>query len=137
MIDVNKRVEQYVALRDARRELKSNFEVEDKKLRDLQELVVGQLSQHMTDTGTESLRTEHGTCYRTVKYSASLADPDAFMNYVINNQRFDLLDRRANVTAVKEFIKTNKEQPPGVNFSSTSEVGVRRANKSKDEGSEE
>jgi hypothetical protein len=38
------------------------------------------------------------------------------MDYVIANAAYDLLDRKANVTAVTEFIKENNA-PPGVNFS--------------------
>jgi hypothetical protein len=51
------------------------------------------------------------------------------MRYVIANQKFELLDRRANVTAVKEFVKENKEQPPGCNLSAVETVGVRRPSK--------
>jgi len=74
----------------------------------------------------ESVRTDTGTVYRTEKKSASLADPDAFMRYVIGNEAWDLLDRKANVKAVEDFIEENDLAPPGVNFSTTYVVGVRR-----------
>jgi len=81
----------------------------------------------ITSDPGNSIATDAGTAYRTEKKSASLADSEAFMNYVIANQAFDLLDRKANVTAVEEHIKENDAPPPGVNFSSTFVVGVRRA----------
>jgi hypothetical protein len=127
MIDVNLKVSQYVGLRDARRALKAAFDKEDRELRELQDKVAGQLQEHMTATGIKSLRTDHGTCYTTTKDSAALADPNAFMAYVIEHNRFDLIDRRANVVAVRKFIEQNKTQPPGVNWSSRAEIGVRRA----------
>jgi hypothetical protein len=48
------------------------------------------------------------------------------MNHVISTKNFDLLDRRANSTAVREFIKKNNVQPPGVNLSAHRTVGVRK-----------
>jgi hypothetical protein len=56
-----------------------------------------------------------------------LADPEAFMKYVIDNQAFDMLDRKANVTAVKEYVQETGALPPGVNLSSIKTIGVRRA----------
>jgi hypothetical protein len=84
------------------------------------------LLEHLNTINGESVRTEMGTVYRTEKKSAPLADPDAFMRYVIGNEQWDLLDRKANVTAVADFIEENNEAPPGVNFSTTYVVGVRR-----------
>jgi hypothetical protein len=48
------------------------------------------------------------------------------MRYVIGNEAWDLLDRKANVKAVEDFIEENDLAPPGVNFSTTYVVGVRR-----------
>jgi len=45
---------------------------------------------------------------------------------VIGSEAWDLLDRKANVTAVSDFIEENNAPPPGVNFSTTYVVGVRR-----------
>jgi hypothetical protein len=84
------------------------------------------LLEHLNVINGESVRTDTGTVYRTEKKSAGLADPDAFMRYVIGNEAWDLLDRKANVTAVSDFIEENNSPPPGVNFSTTYVVGVRR-----------
>jgi hypothetical protein len=87
----------------------------------------GLLLQHLNDLNTNSASTDNGTVYRTEKKAASLADADAFMKHVIATGDFDLLDRKANVSAVAEYIETNNVPPPGVNFSSTYVVGVRRS----------
>jgi hypothetical protein len=85
------------------------------------------LLAHLNSINGNSVATENGTVYRTEKKSASLADAQAFMDFVIANQAFDLLDRKVNVTAAEEYIKGNDAPPPGVNFSSTFVVGVRRS----------
>jgi hypothetical protein len=85
------------------------------------------LLAHLNSLNGNSVATDAGTVYRTEKKSASLADAQAFMDFVIAHQAYDLLDRKANVTAVEEYIKGNYAPPPGVNFSSTFVAGVRRA----------
>ncbi|KRQ07508.1 hypothetical protein [Bradyrhizobium manausense] len=74
-----------------------------------------------------SVATDAGTVYRSEKKSASLADAQAFMDYVIQNNAWDLIDRKANVTAVEDFINQHNAPPPGVNWSSTFVAGVRRS----------
>jgi hypothetical protein len=94
------------------------------------------LLNHLNAIGGNSLNTDAGTVYRTEKKSASLSDSTAFMDYVIANSAFDLLDRKANVTAVTEFVKENNTPPPGVNFSSAYVVGVRRPTQEKEKQEE-
>jgi len=55
------------------------------------------------------------------------------MDYVTTNKLFDLLDRRANTTAVKAFVKKNNQLPPGCNLSAVETVGVRRPGAAKDD----
>lgn len=126
-VDINMRVEQYVALRD---EIKRLNDEHKKKMEPYNELLArfnGELLQHLQTINSESVRTKSGTVYRTDKKSASLVDAEAFMKFVIANNEFDLLDRKANSTAVEEFIKATGAPPPGANFTITHVVGVRRS----------
>jgi hypothetical protein len=54
------------------------------------------------------------------------------MQHVIQNNSFELLDKRANVTAVKDYVKEHNTTPPGVNLSSITSIGVRRPAKAKE-----
>jgi hypothetical protein len=128
--DLSHRVKQYVALRDHIKELDKEHADRMKPYREtldqLNSLLLASLDQ--IGQGVDSIRTDEGTVYRTEKKSASLADPAAFMKYVIEQQAWDLLDRKANVTAVADFIEEHNTQPPGVNFQRTFVAGVRRPN---------
>lgn len=124
---VEKRVKQYIATRDAIKAANEAHEERIKPLVDLQNRLTGWLQNFLEQAGAESIKTSEGTCYTTTRYTASLADPEAFMKYVIGNNAFDLLDRKANVTAVKDYVAEKGTLPPGVNMSSISTVGVRRA----------
>jgi len=48
------------------------------------------------------------------------------MKFVVDNNKFELLDRRANATAVKDYVAANNVLPPGCNLSAICTVGVRR-----------
>jgi hypothetical protein len=127
MADIATRVAQYVKLRDLIKEKNDAHKLAMKTHNETLEQLNSVLLSHLNNVGANSASTDNGTVYRTEKKSASLADGKLFMDYVIAQGAWDLLDRKANVTAVEEFIKGNNAPPPGVNFSSTYVVGVRRA----------
>ena len=126
--NVDKWVEQFIQLRDARKALKDVFEKKDAELKGLMDERAGRLQAFLDNSGLEKASTKAGTVYTTTAYSASLSDPNAFMEFVIAHNRFDLLDRRANKVAVKEYVQSTNELPPGCNLNAIKTVGVRRAN---------
>lgn len=125
--DVAKRVKQYVDVRDTIKRVEERHKAELAPLVEIQQRLQGILEAALDSANAESLRTANGTCYKSTRYSASLADPEAFMNYVIANNAFHLLDRRANATAVQDYVKEHHELPPGCNLNGIRSVGVRRA----------
>lgn len=130
---VDKRIAQYVALRDRIKEMDEAHDAAKKPLTAAMEEISGFLQQFLDDSGSESIKTKFGTCYSSVRYSASLLDAKAFMDYVISNEAFDLLDRRANVTAVKAYVEETGGLPPGCKLSAMRTVGVRRGKGDKDD----
>lgn len=126
-VKVQERVKQYVKTRDAIKAMDEAHEEAKRPLVELQNLLTGWLQNFMEQAGADNVKTSEGTCYHSTRYTASLADPEAFMQYVISNKKYDLLDRKANVTAVKDYVAENNALPPGVNLSAIKTVGVRRA----------
>lgn len=122
-----RRTEQYVAVRDKIREISEKHSDELKPFVELQNALTAWFTEQLDKVGAKSVKTAQGTVYQSTRYSASLNDPKAFMDYVIANNAFDLLDRKANSTAVRDFIEQHKSEPPGVRLSAIRTVGVRRA----------
>lgn len=131
--DMEKRTRQFIEVRDAIKKIEDETKQKLKPLREIQEILAGRIQAFMVANSLENLRTNAGTCYTTTRHTASLADPEAFMKYVIEHGAFDLMDRRANSTAVKDFVKKNKALPPGCNLNAIETVGVRRAGSTSDE----
>ena len=125
--DMNRRVQQYVALRDALKLLDDEHDLARKEFVESMDVLQGRIRSFMEANKLENLKTAHGTCYRSTRYTASLADADAFMKHVIETKEYELLDRRANANAVKAYVEKHNGLPPGVNLNSIQTVGVRRA----------
>jgi hypothetical protein len=120
-------VEQYVKLRDAISKADENHKIKTSGAREYLELLGGAMRDKLTDIGADSAKTPAGTVYKTIKKSATVADGSVFRKYVVDNAAFDLVDMRANAPAVSEYVSQNGGiAPPGLNYSTRVEVGVRR-----------
>lgn len=124
--DLNTRIGQFIAIRDLLKEFDDKTAQDRKKLSGTLEQLNGMIQRFMDTHKLENMSTANGTAYKSSRTTASLADPAAFMNYVISHQQWDLLDRRANSTACKAFAEEHKALPPGVNLSTVESVNIRR-----------
>ncbi len=125
-VDLNKRIEQYVVVRDRIKEIKKRHKEELAPWDDTLEKLNGVLLGHLNAIGVDSVAGEAGTAYKTMKQSASIADVKAFWDFIVANQAWDLIDKKANVPAVADYIEEHKAAPPGVNFNQVFVAGVRR-----------
>lgn len=126
--DLELQISNFIWVRDALAKVDKQWEDERADLVSMKERLEGRIHKFLRDHNiTGSVKTQAGTAYTSTKYTASLADPKAFMDYVVNTGQFDLLERRASVTAVKQFIEDNNGQlPAGCNISSHTSLRVRR-----------
>lgn len=129
--DMEKRVRQYIEVRDALERLDEKQKAERKPLQEVQDLLAGVIQKFLDDHSLEGLKTDAGTCYVSVRHTATVADPDAFINFVISTKDFDLLERRASATAVRAYVAEHGTLPTGVNLHALASVGVRRPTKGK------
>lgn len=121
-------VDKYIKLRDLKAKLKAEFEEKIAPLEAAMEKVEAVLLGAFDQMGVESARTANGTAYISMKTSASVADRDAYFAWVLANpeERMIFVEARANKTAVEHYKDTNQELPPGVNWSATRTVNIRR-----------
>lgn len=122
-----KLVEFYIELRDRRAKRKAAYENDDEADKLKQEKIEGMLLQRFREEGIESIKSAAGTAYTLTRTSATVADGEAFFNYCRENDAWDLVDKRANKTAVVAFRNEYNDLPPGINYSETLTIGVRRS----------
>lgn len=126
-VDINHRVEQYIKLRDMIKKKDDDHKDAMAPFREALEKLNALLLSHLDAVGVDSAKASAGTVYKTVKKSASLEDADQFMRHVIGTENWDLLERKASQKAVEAFLEENGVLPPGVKFSQTIVVGVRKS----------
>lgn len=83
------------------------------------------ITERAQKDGLENVKTPKGTAYWSMHYTCTVANPEAFFNFVKENEAWDLIEKRASKTAVKSFIDEEEKTPPGVNFSSYRAFNVR------------
>lgn len=125
-IDVEKRVGQYVQLRDLKAEMEAKHEEELKPVKQTMLMIEEELKMALNTMNATNMKTTQGTVSITNKASASAADLNAFWTWVVTQGAFDMLDRKPNVTAITEYVNQNGVPPPGVNYSIRVGIGVRR-----------
>jgi hypothetical protein len=125
----DKLVKAFVDTRSVIEDIEERYKQEKKKPLRLKELLTEQLLKKLKQTGQEMARTKYGTVTAVTHDTASCSDPDIFIHYVSEHNAYELLDRRPNKTACKEFLKNNGELPPGVKFNSKQDVNVRNIKK--------
>ena len=127
-VDLGRLILNYVAVRDRKREIERKHKDYIKSYDQVLDEISSKLMKIMQDSNVDSLSTEGGTAYQVTKASATIRDPSAFREYVIEQTCFDLVDWRANANAVMKFIDETGFVPPGLNTHTFTKVLVRRPN---------
>lgn len=120
-----KMVEQYIVLRDHKKAADAEYKKSMERVNQAMEKLEGMLLKHLQEAGADSIACKAGTVYRNTQNSATVKDMQAFRDWVITNDGWDVVDLRANKVAVEALLKEGTEVP-GVNFTSIHTVGVRR-----------
>lgn len=126
-MNIQELVGKYVKIRDAKAEITAQHKKELERYNHALDKIEKMLAAEFEELGTDSVRTDAGTAYRSVQTSASVADRDAFFRFVEENKAWNFLESRVNKTAVSEFIAANDDLPPGVNVSRRVVVNIRRS----------
>ena len=72
------------------------------------------------------METKHGTAFLTTTDFATVADWDAMLTFVRENDAYDMLEKRVSKTAVRGYIEQTKTVPPGVNYGTRLDVNIRK-----------
>lgn len=123
---LDKIVKAYIAIREARDRLRAEFKEQEEKLNEQLAVLEQTMRAELDKLGVESVRTEFGTAFVTYKDFVSVENWDAVLDFVLRNQAYHFLTRSVVKSAVKEFLETSGEVPPGVRYERIREVQVRK-----------
>jgi hypothetical protein len=120
----------YLKIRDARSELKSKYEDEDKQLEAQMDVIEARLLEICKDTDADSIKTQAGTVMRRVATRYWTNDWDSMYQFVKDNDALGLFEKRISQTNMKQFLEENPDKfPKGMLLDSQYKITVRRSNK--------
>jgi hypothetical protein len=117
----------YVKLRDGKRAEAQAFKERVAKIDAAMSKLEAKLLTQLDATGGDAIRTQSGTAYKTTKTSATVADWDALLKYILEENAYHMLEHRVSKDAVADFKEENNDLPPGVNWREEVCIGVRRS----------
>jgi len=120
----------YLKIRDARSELKSKYEEEDKQLEAQMDVIEAKLLDICRTTDADSIKTQAGTVMRRVAIRYWTNDWDSMYEFVKENDAYGLFEKRISQTNMKQFLEENPDKfPKGMLLDSQYKITVRRSNK--------
>ncbi len=126
-ISVERLTRAYLKIRDKRAELKAKFDEEEAVLSKQLDKVKSALLDYCKEHEVESVRTNAGIFYRTVKTRYWTNDWESFHKFLVNVEAPELLEKRINQGEMKKFLEENPEHvPPGLNTDSEYVISVRK-----------
>ncbi len=125
---IDKRVAQFIMIRDEIETIEERHKAELKPFKAAKDRLAGEMLEFLDSTGQKSAKTAEGTVTVSVRHTAVCADPDRFIEFVFENDLRELIDRRANATACRDYAEEHDGVlPPGVKLNSMRIVGVTRS----------
>lgn len=76
--------------------------------------------------GVSSFKTPHGTAFLTTTDFANVADWDAVLRFIREQEAFDMLEKRVSKTAVRAYMDEAGTVPPGINYGTRIDVNIRK-----------
>ena len=124
---VDAMIENYVRLRDKKKEVEDRHKMELAPFKSTMDQLENWLLDAMNQAGLDSMKSPHGTAFKSMRTSAVVRDFEALLNYIRANNAWDLLEHRvAKITAMNIMKETN-QAIPGVETSAEIVCNVRRA----------
>ena len=126
-VQADKLASVYIKMRDKRKELLAEFEAQDSKIEAQMDMVAEELLKLCKDIGADSIKTQAGTVFRSVRTRYETTDWESMYNFILEHDIPQVLERRISTTNMKQFLDENPElMPVGMNINNKYTVTVRR-----------
>ena len=123
--NMDKLTEQYIALRNKIKKIKEAHKEELAPYNEALEKVENVFMQALLENGVDSMKTPHGTFYKSTVSRSSVADWDECFRFIVENEQWGILAQSVNDTAVKELAEQGIVVP-GVTTKTITRVNVRK-----------
>jgi len=126
-IPPDKLVRVYIKMRNARESLVSEYDEKIEKLDKGMAEVKRALLEYCKENNVESLRTDSGLFYRTIKRRYWTNDWEAMGQFVLKHKIPEVYEKRLHQANMQAFLEENPDLlPPGLNVDSEYQITVKR-----------
>lgn len=122
----NQLIGRYIQIRDDKAALADIHKEQMKPFNQQLEVLEAALQDMLNQTGGDSIKTQHGTAYRSTTTAAKVEDWPTFIDFVLSHGDTELLVRNVNKTRFLELAESGVAVP-GVGISQFNAVNVRRS----------
>jgi|APIni6443716594_1056825.scaffolds.fasta_scaffold452941_2 hypothetical protein len=119
-------VKKYIALRDRKSEIGKEYKAKIADIDKVLDKIEAALLSTFDQFGMNSAQTDDGTAYISERTSATVADWDVVLDFVVEKEAWEMLERRVSKSAVDQYLAEHQELPPGVNYRTERTLSVRR-----------
>jgi len=116
----------YMKLRDQKAAIEGEVKERVTNIKGKMEKLEAYLKTQMDAQGLTSFKSDAGTAFLTTSDYANVADWDAVLTFIRDNDAFDMLEKRVSKIAVRGYIDQTKSVPPGITYGTKLEVNVRK-----------
>jgi len=125
-VNVDDVVATYMKLRSQKEAIEAEVKDKVSTLKAKMEKLEAWIKEQADLQGVTSFKTKHGTAFLTTTDYANVADWDAVLGFIRDNEAYDMLEKRISKVAVRGYIEQTKAVPPGVNYGTKLEVNIRK-----------
>jgi len=116
----------YMKLRDQKAAIEAETKERVADLKAKMEKLEAYLKAQMDAQGLTSFKSDYGTAFLTTTDYANVADWDAVISFIRDNEAYDMLEKRVSKIAVRGYIEQFKAVPPGINYGTKLQVNIRK-----------
>lgn len=116
----------YMKLRRKKEALENQVKADVDAIKGKMTLLESWLMEKADADGVTSFKTSAGTAFVTTTDFANVADWDAVLTFIKNNDAFDMLEKRVSKTAVRAHMDDTGDVPPGINYGTKIGINVRK-----------
>jgi hypothetical protein len=127
-VSLEKLTRVYIKMREKKAEISQELEAKMSDMEEKMKTVKTAILDHMKELGAESLRTDAGTVYRTVRTTYSTNDWESMNKFILEHSVPEILEKRIHQTNMKVFLEEHPDVlPPGLNANMEYSVTIKRS----------
>ena len=125
-MNIDEVIDTYIKLREQKAQKKAEMDAVMRTFDEGMEKLEGWLKLQADKMGVTQFKSPSGTAFFKTDDYVNIANWEAFKDFVIKNQAYDMLEKRASKVSVRHYIDSNGSVPPGLNYNTRLVLNVRK-----------